>query len=169
MTLTADEINLGGTITGIGVVTLQPFSPAAGTMIEIGGAADSGTGALDITDAEIARFDNGTFAEIRIGSAVGQHTINVASASFNNSVAILAPGGSGNININQQLDTLASVGPANIVLDTPSLALDANIAATAAVQILAAASMLNSDVALSGANAIIDGTIRSQAVKRTTW
>jgi hypothetical protein len=163
VTLTADEIDFGGTITGIGTVSLQPFSPAAGTVIEIGNAADSGPGALDITDAEIARFDNGTFAEIRIGNNVGQHTINVASASFNNSVAILAPQGNGNIHVNQQFDTLASVGPANIVLDAPTLTLDANVAATAAIQVLADASTLNSNVSLSGANAFVGGTIASQA------
>jgi Ca2+-binding RTX toxin-like protein len=176
LTLTADEINFGAanTVSGSGIVTLQRTTSAPGTAIAVGGAADLGAAFLDITDGDIAALADG-FSEIRIGRSDGQHTIGVASATFKDTVTIRAPGAAGNVSVDQQLDTLASLDAANITITAPTVTLNDDVVTAGGVITITATSIVlgtNPTVALdstnasasTGANITVTGTINDDVL-----
>lgn len=84
--LTSDDIDFNGNVTGTGfTLGLETFNAATG--IELGGAG--GTGALDLTAAELAFLQDG-FTSITFGSASQTGAINIASAlTFTDAVTFL--------------------------------------------------------------------------------
>jgi trimeric autotransporter adhesin len=109
ITLTADEIAVNSTISGSGVLVLQPTTTTRSI-----GINDVGDYRLDTT--EIANLQEG-FSSIRIGRTDGEHTITVGSTSFADAIVLSAPQPGGSITVNGQLDTLASADAASVTLD----------------------------------------------------
>jgi filamentous hemagglutinin family protein len=104
LTLTANEINFGGNVSGTGNLTLQPST--VGQAIALG-ATDNTTPALDLTNAEIGRLQNG-FNSITIGTT---GTLGVGgNVSFNDPVTLR--GGTINVqaNVAMQGNNLALEG-----------------------------------------------------------
>ena len=95
LTLTADEIDLGGLVRGNGNLVLQPKTQEL--KIAIAGS-DNNTGALDLTAKDIAALADG-FSLITIGRADGTGAIAIdpRGVTFNDNVRIQAPSGSGSI------------------------------------------------------------------------
>jgi len=86
ITLTSNEINLGGTVSGNGILTLQPAT--VNQDIQIGNLTDSGIGTLDLLNTDIANLQAG-FAQIIIGRADGTATVTLNNgANFNDPVNI---------------------------------------------------------------------------------
>ncbi len=91
LTLTADEINFNGTVTGTGNLTLQPLTPSHS--IALGNPTDSSPGTLDLTTSDLNALQPG-FSQITIGSANGTGTINVNSnVVFKDPTTLRTPGG----------------------------------------------------------------------------
>ncbi|MBW4695573.1 MAG: CHAT domain-containing protein [Lyngbya sp. HA4199-MV5] len=91
LTLTADGINLGGTVSGTGNLTLQPLTPTRS--IALGNPTDSGTSTLDLTSNDLGNLQNG-FSSITIGRSDGLGAINVAENTvFSNPTTLRTPGG----------------------------------------------------------------------------
>ncbi len=102
LTLSADEINLGGgagSVTGTDTAALQPHSTTAA--INVGSAAGATVGALDLAAADIAALADG-FAAVRIGRADGAHAVSVGNASFQDPLLVRAPA-AGSIAVNGAL------------------------------------------------------------------
>ncbi|MGQ4645929.1 CHAT domain-containing protein [Lyngbya aestuarii] len=94
--LRADEIDFAGAVSSNGDLSLQPFTPTQA--IAIGGTAVDNPGTLDLTGAEINLLQNG-FNLITIGGFDGSGAITLASdTTFNSSVILQSPVGSGAIN-----------------------------------------------------------------------
>ncbi|MDA0865466.1 MAG: filamentous hemagglutinin N-terminal domain-containing protein [Cyanobacteria bacterium] len=73
LTVSASEADFSGNVSGAGTLTIQPN--AVGGNITVGGAG--GTAALDLTAAEIGRFQN-TLTAINIGRVDGTGTITLS-------------------------------------------------------------------------------------------
>ncbi len=111
----ADEIDLAANVSGTGTLTLRTATNA--NSIELGGAG--GTGALDLTAAELAFLQDG-FSGITIGASGMTGTITVAGASaFNDNLTLrTAAGGStslaadlsstGTVTFNSRVDVAAA-------------------------------------------------------------
>ncbi|MEQ9486587.1 CHAT domain-containing protein [Coleofasciculus sp. F4-SAH-05] len=96
LTLTGDEINLAGNVSGTGNLTIQPLTPTQS--IQIGGTDSGNTSILDITATELSLLQNG-FSAIAIGGSDSSGLITVAGdVTFNDSVTFQVPVGSGSIN-----------------------------------------------------------------------
>jgi CHAT domain-containing protein len=96
LTLTGDEINLAGNISGTGNLTIQPLTPTQS--IQIGGADSGNTSILDVTATELSVLQNG-FSAIAIGGTNSSGLITLAGdVSFNDPVILRSPVGSGSIN-----------------------------------------------------------------------
>lgn len=88
LTLTADEIDLGGTLSGGGNLLLRPS--AITTSIAVGGTL----GTLDLSAADIANINN-SFTLVTVGyTGTGQHAVDLGTATFQSPVLIAAPAGS---------------------------------------------------------------------------
>jgi filamentous hemagglutinin family protein len=101
VTLTADEINLNGTVTGTGNLTLQPITPSQS--IALGNPTDSGSGTLDLTTNDLNALRPG-FNRVTIGRTDGRGTITVApNVGFQAPTTLRTPGGDvvlqGNVNL----------------------------------------------------------------------
>jgi filamentous hemagglutinin family protein len=108
ITLTGDEIELGGNVRGSTIV-LQPSTPGLGIEISTGGS----TAALDLTAAELGRLVDG-FSLITIGRTDnGAHAINVGNATFRDPVRISSQGG-GSISLN---GTLSGLNDASFLIE----------------------------------------------------
>jgi len=100
ITITSNEIDFGGTVTGTGILTLQPAT--ANQDITIGNLTDSGIGTLDLLDSDIAALLNG-FSQIIISRADSTGTVTLNNgANFNDPVNIA--GGSTLIGPEQNTD-----------------------------------------------------------------
>ncbi|NEP01692.1 MAG: CHAT domain-containing protein [Symploca sp. SIO2E9] len=96
LTLTADEIDLSGTISGQGNLTLEPFTPERA--ITIGGNDNDYPDTLNLTGAEIDLLNNG-INSITIGRVDGSGAITVVGdTTFYDPVSLRTPLGSGSIN-----------------------------------------------------------------------
>ncbi len=96
LTLTANEIDFTRPVSGTGNLALQPYTPSQA--IAIGGAADSGAGALDLLGSEIALLQNG-FNSIAIGNALSSGAITLTgNTTFFDPVLLQSPTGTGSIN-----------------------------------------------------------------------
>ncbi|MEQ8976123.1 MAG: CHAT domain-containing protein [Coleofasciculus sp. C1-SOL-03] len=94
--LTGDEINLAGTISGTGNLTIQPLTPTQS--IQIGGTDSGNPSILDVTATELSLLQNG-FSEIAIGGTDSSGLITLAGdVSFSDPVIWRSPVGSGSIN-----------------------------------------------------------------------
>ena len=87
ITLTSNEIDLVGTVSGGGILSLQPAS--TNQDIHIGNLTDSGMGTLDLLATDIAALQAG-FTSITIGRADGTGTVILNNgATFNDPVNIV--------------------------------------------------------------------------------
>lgn len=94
--LTGDEINLAGTISGTGNLTIQPLTPTQS--IQIGGTDSGNPSILDVTATELSWLQNG-FRAIAIGGTDSSGLITLAGdVSFSDPVIWRSPVGSGSIN-----------------------------------------------------------------------
>ena len=117
--LTADKMNLAGTITaGSGAVSLTSFTP--GNTIDLGSTTDVAANTLELSNAELNSIT--TTGTLTIGSTptVLNHTGNIVASTGNN-VTFTNPSGlvilqtsGGNINVNSTLRT----NTGNLKLDT---------------------------------------------------
>ncbi|MEQ9359822.1 CHAT domain-containing protein [Coleofasciculus chthonoplastes] len=96
LTLTGDEINLAGNVSGTGNLTIQPLTPTQS--IQIGGTDSGNISILEVTATELSLLQNG-FSAIAIGRSDSSGLITVADdVTFNDSVTFQVPVGSGSIN-----------------------------------------------------------------------
>ena len=119
ISLTADKMNLAGTITaGSGAVSLTSFTP--GNTIDVGSTTDVALNTLELSNAELNSIT--TTGTLTIGSTptVLNHTGNIVASTGNN-VTFTNPSGlvvlqtsGGNINVNSTLRT----NTGNLTLDT---------------------------------------------------
>jgi hypothetical protein len=89
ITLTADEIDLIGSVSGKGNLLLEPLS--ANKAIAVMGAANN-TPALDLTATELGLLKDG-FRSVTIGKDNGSGVITINSSTFKDPVTIQAPDG----------------------------------------------------------------------------
>ena len=75
MTLTADQINFAGAVTGSGSLAMQPFTMSRDVAVGGSGAPIMG---LNLTAADLAWLPIGTLSSLTIGSASGSGTLDVA-------------------------------------------------------------------------------------------
>ena len=108
VTVTAQDVELGGNISGTGDLLLRPVNAAQS--IGIGG----GAGNFNVNDVELGRLVDG-FNSVTIGRANGQHVVTVDSATFNDPATIRTPAG-GSIAVDGQI---TGAGDASITLDGP--------------------------------------------------
>jgi fibronectin-binding autotransporter adhesin len=110
--LTADEINLGSTVTGAFNLTLQPTTD--GTSIGVGG----GAGTLDISDTDLGNISGTT--GVTIGRSGGTHVIEVSTASIADPITIrggtITTGG-----------TFTGTGDASVTLNGSAIQMGGNI------------------------------------------
>ncbi|HAX79517.1 MAG TPA: hypothetical protein DCY88_27735, partial [Cyanobacteria bacterium UBA11372] len=98
LTLTADGIELGGSISGKGDMVLQPFTPSQA--IALGIPTNTGAQSLDLSQGELNNLQDG-FNSITIGRANSSGTISIADAiSFQDPVIIRSPLDAGTIAFN---------------------------------------------------------------------
>ncbi len=131
VTLTGDEIDFAEMVTGTGNLTLQPYG--TNQAIAIGGASDTGTNTLDLTNSEINALMDG-FSSITIGRADGNGAVTLAgNATFNDSITIQSLG---SITVNEGItgrgDTSVTLkGPTtlnnNITTNEQNITIDGNV------------------------------------------
>jgi CHAT domain-containing protein len=90
ITLTGDEIDLNGPVSGTGSIVLEPLTEDKA--IAIGNIAND-TDALDLTATELDQLQEG-FSSITIGKTTGSGNITIDSRTFTDPVTIQAPNGS---------------------------------------------------------------------------
>ncbi|MCT7958605.1 CHAT domain-containing protein [Laspinema sp. D3] len=78
LTLTGDELSFGGTVTGSGLLTLQPAN--LNTPIALGNATEIGEETLDITAADLGAFQG--FTALTIGRGDGNGAISGTNLSL---------------------------------------------------------------------------------------
>ncbi|GET42656.1 CHAT domain-containing protein [Microseira wollei] len=148
LTLTASEIDFGGTVSGTNILVLQPANQEQNITI-----AGSIPGALNLTAAEIANLQDG-FSSIAIGRSDGKGTITVNTATFNDPIIIR--GGLGAIALN---GTIIGTGNASITLDAATTTLNANITTANQNITVGRNVVLGSDVTLTGGDIIFNGPV----------
>ncbi|MGL5065443.1 MAG: beta strand repeat-containing protein, partial [Microcoleus sp.] len=93
VSLTADEMNLGGFIQGTGTLLLQPLTPSLG--ITVGGTANNSNLNLNTSDLGIIKVG---FTQILIGRNDSSGAISFGgNVSFNAPIAVRSPVGTGTI------------------------------------------------------------------------
>ncbi|NER38272.1 MAG: CHAT domain-containing protein [Oscillatoria sp. SIO1A7] len=103
ITLTGNEIDLTGNVSGTGNLLLQPADPSL--TIAIGGESALASG-LDLTDMDLAALQEG-FREIAIGRRDGTGNITVASnVDFSDPVVLQSPAGAGAIIVDGEISLL---------------------------------------------------------------
>ncbi|MEQ8536702.1 MAG: CHAT domain-containing protein, partial [Coleofasciculus sp. D1-CHI-01] len=108
LTLSGDELNFTGTISGTGNLTLQPLTPSQG--IQLGGADSGSTSILDLTATELNSLQN-TFTSITIGG-----TNNSGAITLGSDVTFPTPVTLQSGSINTTAGTLTGEGNATITL-----------------------------------------------------
>ncbi|MEQ9481176.1 CHAT domain-containing protein [Coleofasciculus sp. F4-SAH-05] len=95
LTLTGDEIDIAGTVSGTGNLIMQPFTPSQD--IQLGGIDSGNPGILDLTATELAGLQPG-FTSITIGRTNSSGAITLADdIQFNTPLTLQSPTGSGSI------------------------------------------------------------------------
>ncbi|MBL9001104.1 MAG: filamentous hemagglutinin N-terminal domain-containing protein [Phycisphaerae bacterium] len=171
--LTAEEIDLptaASSVTGGGGSALTLQSSGTGTPIRIGGAADSGAGTLDLTDADLAALA-ANLGSVTIGRADGTHAISIESSAFRSMTTVRAPLGAGAITVDGTITgenaasdlTLAGANPttlnANIVTAGADITIQTPVILGAALPgNLATLDTTNAGAVPAGANVGITGT-----------
>ena len=96
LTLTGDEIDIAGRVSGTGNLLMQPLTPSQG--IQLGGIDSGNPGILDLTATELTQLQPG-FTSITIGRTNSSGVITLASdTQFNAPLTLQSPTGSGSIN-----------------------------------------------------------------------
>lgn len=96
LTLTGNEIDFAGNVSGSGDLLLQPLSSTQA--IQIGGTDTGNSGILDLTGTELSLLQNG-FSAIAIGAADGSGTITLAGdVTFSDPVTLRSTNGDASIN-----------------------------------------------------------------------
>ncbi|HEY9902536.1 MAG TPA: CHAT domain-containing protein [Candidatus Sericytochromatia bacterium] len=141
ISLTANQINLGNTVSGTGNLLLQPFNPERA--IAIGGNLPN---RLNLTAAELGQLQNG-FSSITIGRSDSTGVIAIASTSviFQDPVTIQSQGA---INVNGIVTGLTGTDNASVTLNGP---ITLNVGITTADQNIT----INGNVTL-GSNVVLD-------------
>jgi filamentous hemagglutinin family protein len=153
ITLTGNEIDLNDTITGTGILTLQPRNP--NQTIVLSGGSDSGNTVLDLTVADLAALEDG-FSSIIIGSENSTGLISIAGVvDFSDPVTLRSPQGQGATDI-----------AGNITLsDNATLSIDTAGATLVSADVVTEGELsfgnifLNADVTFAGSHIIFNGTI----------
>ncbi|WP_254564443.1 CHAT domain-containing protein [Oscillatoria sp. HE19RPO] len=162
MTLTGNEIDLNGTITSTGILTLQPRNPNQN--IALSGTRDSGNTVLDLTVADLANLEDG-FSSIIIGSENSTGLISIAGVvDFSDPVTLRSPQGQGATDI-----------AGNITLsDNATLNIDTAGATFVSADVVTEGELsfgnifLNADVTFAGSNIIFNGTIDGERQLRVS-
>jgi CHAT domain-containing protein len=95
--LIGDELNLLGTGSGTGNLSIVPFT--SGQAIAIGGAGETVNTTLDLTASDLTALSGGTFSSLTIGNSLSTSAITLAgNASFAQDTVIQSPTGAGSIN-----------------------------------------------------------------------
>ncbi|MEQ9239117.1 CHAT domain-containing protein, partial [Coleofasciculus sp. E2-BRE-01] len=95
LTLTGDEIDIAGTVSGTGNLIMQPLTPSQD--IQLGGADSGNPGILDLTATELTQLQPG-FTSITIGRTNSSGVITLAGdTQFNAPLTLQSPTGSGSI------------------------------------------------------------------------
>lgn len=153
MTLTGNEIDLNGTVTSTGILTLQPRNPNQN--IVLSGGSDSGNTVLDLTVADLAALEDG-FNQIIIGAADGIGLITIGGVvDFSDPVTLRSPQGQGATDI-----------AGNITLsDNATLTIDTSGITFVSADVITEGELtfgnlfLNADVTFAASNIIFNGTI----------
>lgn len=113
ITLTADEIDLGASVSGTSTLTLQPVTTTL--LMNVGGAVAVG-GRLNLLATDLAQLQEG-FSRVTIGrsNSSGNIAVSATGASFLDTVELRTPSG-GAIAINGALTTASSANTANVLL-----------------------------------------------------
>ncbi|MCT7986089.1 CHAT domain-containing protein [Laspinema sp. A4] len=156
MTLTGNEIDLNGTITSTGILTLQPRNP--NQTIVLSGESDTGNTVLDLTVADLAALEDG-FSAIIMGSENSTGLISIAGVvDFSDPVTLRSPQGQGATDIAGNL-TLS---------DNAILTIDTAGATLVSADVLTEGELsfgnifLNADVTFAGSNITFNGTINGE-------
>jgi CHAT domain-containing protein len=97
ISLIGDELNLLGTGSGTGNLSIAPFT--SGQAIAIGGAGETVNTTLDLTASDLTALSGGTFSSLTIGNSLSTSAINLAgNANFAQRTTIQSPVGAGSIN-----------------------------------------------------------------------
>ncbi|MEQ9373470.1 MAG: CHAT domain-containing protein [Coleofasciculus chthonoplastes F3-SA18-01] len=95
LTLTGDEIDIGGTVSGTGNLIMQPLTPSQN--MQLGGVDSGSPSILDLTATELAGLQPG-FTSTTIGRTNSSGAITLASdIQFNTPLTLQSPTGSGSI------------------------------------------------------------------------
>ncbi|MCT7993611.1 CHAT domain-containing protein [Laspinema olomoucense] len=153
ITLTGNEIDLNATVTGTGILTLQPRNPNQN--IVLSGERDSGNTILDLTVADLAALEDG-FNSVIIGAENSTGLITIAGVvDFSDPVTLRSPQGRGATDIAGNL-TLSDNATLNI--DTAGATLVSADVITEG-ELSFGNIFLNADVTFSGSNITFNGTI----------
>ncbi len=153
ITLTGNEIDLNGTVTGSGILTLQPRNPNQNIALSSG--SDSGNTVLDLTVADLAVLEDG-FNSIIIGAPDSTGLISIAGVvDFSDPVTLRSPQGQGATEI-----------AGNITLsDNATINIDTAGATRVSADVSTEGNLtfgnifLNADVTLAASNITFNGTI----------
>ncbi|MBE9128263.1 filamentous hemagglutinin N-terminal domain-containing protein, partial [Coleofasciculus sp. LEGE 07081] len=111
LTLSGDEINFAGQVSGTGDLIIQPLSTTQ--QIRIGGTDSGSNGSLDLTQTELSLLQDG-FNHITIGRADSSGAITVAGDTlFKDSLTLRSPFGDGSITTTGS--TLTGLGGINLL------------------------------------------------------
>jgi filamentous hemagglutinin family protein len=94
ISLTGDELNFNGNVSGNVNLTLQPFTVNKAIALS---SLDNNTDALDLTATELGRLQDG-FRSLTIGQPNGSGPITINSSTFRDPVTIQAPNASITVN-----------------------------------------------------------------------
>ena len=97
LTITANEIDLGGLVTGSGALVLQPFSADQPVSV----AGPEGGDLLDITQPELDFIEPG-FSTVTIGRLDGTSSLDIGDATFDNDTNLFMAGPRGTVNARGQ-------------------------------------------------------------------
>jgi filamentous hemagglutinin family protein len=135
VTITADEIDFTNRVAGTGDLTLQPAT--LNQAIALGGAADTNSNTLDLSQTDLNQLQNG-FSSLTIGNASSSGLLRLAgNVTFRDPVTLRSPLESGAINTsggdlfgidNASIRLLAnqSVTTGNITTDGQSISITSN-------------------------------------------
>ena len=149
ITLTTNSIDIQGSITSTGALTIQPQTASA-TM----GIGDGASGTFNLTNAELDRLTNG-FSAITIGLTTGTGAVDIRSYTFKDNITIRAQGTGGSVTLNGAIATGTAAG------ETGTISLNAGDGASG-ILTLASGSSVNAGaqaITLNGDTMDIQGTV----------
>jgi len=133
VTLTSDEVDLGGNVSGAGSLTIRPFTSSVG--VALGGTETPGR--LDLTAAELARLQAG-LAALTLGNSSGTGTLlTLSDTSFKAPTTFRGPGGiTLSANVRSQGFKLTFANPVRLTIDTQVASNDNGVLTGADIEFL---------------------------------